>query len=87
MVDCRYTPARGYMEIVNRRDRNTLIGILNQRLEANSVIHSDEWRAYINLLQHVPNCIAHDTVNHTYNFVNQNNGAHAQVSLRRFLKD
>ena len=87
MVDCRYTAARGYMEIVNRRDRNTLIGILNQRLEANSVIHNVEWRAYINLPQHVPNCIAHDTVNHTYNFVNPNNGAHAQVSLRRFLKD
>ena len=87
MVDCRYTPARGYMEIVRRRDRNTLIGILNQRLEANSVIHSDEWRAYVNLPQHVPNCIAHDTVNHTYNFVSRNNGAHAQVSLRRFFKD
>ena len=75
------------MEIFNRRDRNTLIGILNQRLEANSVIHSVEWRTYINLPQHVPNCIAHDTVNHTHNFVNPNNGAHAQVSLRRFLKD
>ena len=87
MVDCRYTPSRGYMEIVNRRGRNILVGILSQRLEANSAIHSDEWRAYINLLQHVPNCIAYDTVNHTYNFVNPNNGAHTQISLTRFLKD
>ena len=64
MADCRYTPARGYIESVNRRDRKALVGVLNQRLEANSVIHSNEWRAYLNLPQHLPNCIAHDTVNH-----------------------
>ena len=87
MIDCQYTPARGYMEIVNRQDRNALVGILNQRSEANSAIHSDEWRACINLPHDVPNCIAHDTVNHTYNFVNPNNAAHTQVSLTRFLKD
>ena len=50
MVDCQYTPARMYMEIVNRRDRNSLVDILNQRLEANSVIHSDKCRAYLNPL-------------------------------------
>ena len=57
----------------------------NQRLEANSVIHSDEWRAYLNLSQHVPNCITQGTVNHTYNFVNPNNGAHTQVSLIKYF--
>ena len=50
MVDCQYTPAQMYMEIVNRRDRNSLVDILNQRLEANSVIHSDKCRAYLNRL-------------------------------------
>ena len=50
MVDCQYTPAQMYMEIVNRRDRNSLVDILNQRLESNSVIHSDKCRAYLNPL-------------------------------------
>ena len=81
MVDCRYTPTREYIEFINKRDQNTLDGILNQRLEAISVIHCDEWRAYLNLSQYVPNHIARDTVDHTYNFVNPNNGAHTQVCL------
>ena len=54
MVDCQYTPARMYMEIVNRRDQNSLVDILNQRLEANSVIHSDKSRAYLNTLSANP---------------------------------
>ena len=79
MVDTRFEPARGYMEIVPRRDRSTLTHILNQKLAANSVVHSDEWRGYLNLPQFVPACIQHDTVNYTYNFVNPVNGAHTQV--------
>ena len=67
------------MEIVPKRDCQTLTGVMNRVLNANSVVHSDEWRAYINLPQHVPNCIQHNTVNHTYNFVNPVNGAHTQV--------
>ena len=54
MVDCQYTPARMYMEIVNRRDRNSLVDILNQRLEGNSVIHSDKCKAYLNPLSANP---------------------------------
>ena len=81
LVDTSFQPAKGYMEIVPRRDRNTLSGVINRVLRANSVIHSDEWRGYINLPQHVPNCIAHDTVNHTYNFVNPANGVHTQVVI------
>lgn len=79
LVDTQFQPARGYMEVVARRNRATLTNVINRTLRANSVIHSDEWRAYINLPQHVPNCIAHDTVNHTYNFVNPQTGAHTQV--------
>ena len=84
--NCRYQlsafkqPARGYMEIVLRRNRATLTNILNAKLAANSVIHFNEWRGYQNLLQHVPACILHNTVNHTYNFVDPNTGAHTQIS-------
>ena len=84
--NCRYQlsafkqPARGYMEIVLRRNRATLTNILNAKLAANSVIHFNEWRGYQNLPQHVPACILQNTVNHTYNFVDPNTGAHTQVS-------
>ena len=79
MVDTRFEPARGYMEIVQRRDRATLAPIMDRVFRPNTVVHSDEWRAYINLPQHVANCAAHDTVNHTRNFVNPVTGAHTQV--------
>ena len=63
MVDTSFQPAKGYMEIVPRRDRVTLTGVLNRKLVANSIIHSDEWRGYLNPPQFVPACIQHNTVN------------------------
>ena len=71
------------MEIVPRRNRATLTNIWNAKLAANSVILSDEWRGYQNLPQHVPACILHNTVNHTYNSVGPNTGAHTQISKYR----
>ena len=72
------------MEIVPRRDRHTLTAVINRVLQVNSVIHSDEWRGYTNLPLFVPNCVQHDTVNHTYNFVNPITGAHTQVKVSSF---
>ena len=85
MVDTSFPPARGYMEIVPQRDRVTLTGMLNRMLVANSIIHSDDWRGYLNLLQIVPVCIQHNTVNHMFNFVDPLSGAHTQASIRFFI--
>ena len=54
-------------------------------MSANSVIHSDEWRGYYNLPQFVTACIQHNTVNHTYNFVDPAAGAHTQVGNKFLL--
>ena len=77
-VDTSFTPAKGYVEILQRRNRATLAGVLNQVLNANSTVHSDQWRGYLNLPAHVPACINHDTVNHTYNFIDPLTGVHTQ---------
>ncbi|XP_066934475.1 uncharacterized protein [Clytia hemisphaerica] len=78
LVDTRFTRARGYMEIVNRRNRPTLVNVINNVLNPNTVVHSDRWPAYHRLRQFVPNCVQHDIVNHTYHFVDPQTGAHTQ---------
>ena len=80
MADTRYRPARYHMEVVRNRDRRTLVPIINRHLVGRNVpIHSDMWRAYINLPRFVPNCGLHETVNHTQNFVDPITGAHIQA--------
>ena len=44
--DCRYF-------YVEKRDKDTLIPIIQREVEENSVIHSDEWRAYLNYVDPV----------------------------------
>ena len=86
MVHTSFQAARGYMEIVSQRDRVTLTGVLNRKLVANSIIHSDEWRGYLNLPQFVlTGWIQHNTVNHSFNFLEPVTGAHIQVSILFFL--
>ena len=73
------------MEIVPRRNRVTLTSVLNRKLAANSIIHSDKWKGYLNLPQFVPACIQHNTVNHRFSFVDPVTGAHTQVSIFNFM--
>ena len=49
MVDTSFHPATGYMEIVTRRDAATLLPIIHNVARPGTIIHSDEWRAYMNV--------------------------------------
>ena len=49
IVDTRYQPAVGYMEIVEKRDAETLLPIIQAVVDRKSIIHSDEWKAYSSL--------------------------------------
>lgn len=66
------------VEILANNDRSAaaMLPLIQQHVEPGSVIHTDEWRAYagLNALNY-----AHQTVNHTYNFVDPTTGAHTQT--------
>lgn len=79
MVDTTFTPARGYMQVVPRRNRATLTQIMNQRLAHPVIVHTDLWRGYFNLPNFVMHAQLHETVNHRFNFVDPITGAHTQV--------
>jgi len=64
------------MFVVERRDRGTLLPIIQNEVLPGSVIVSDEWGAYKTLDQHG---FQHRTVNHHENFVNPVNGANTQI--------
>ena len=77
LVDTSCTPALGYMEVVQRRDAATLLPIIQAHTRPETIIHSDEWAAY-NHVQSLPTVAAHQTVNHSLEFVNSTTGAHTQ---------
>ena len=63
---------RGFMEVVEKRDANTLIPIIQRWVKPGTKIHSDCWKAYSSLeslgYEHV-------MVNHSKEFYNKENNA------------
>ena len=55
-----------FMEVVEKRDKATLIPIILRRVHPGTTIITDCWKAYSNLKSHD---FHHLTVNHSYNFV------------------
>ena len=76
-MDTSFTPALGYMEMVQRRDTATLLPIIQAHTRTGTIIHSDEWAAY-NRVQSLPTISLHQTVNHSVEFVNSTTGTHTQ---------
>ena len=71
-------PGLGYMEIVPPRDANTLLPIIQAHTAPGTTIHSDQWRAYSNVIT-LPAVHGHGVVNHSLHFVDPVTGVHTQT--------
>ena len=78
MVDVTYIPAIGYMEIVDQRDAATLLPIIQQHINPGTTVWSDMWAAY-NGVAALPGVAAHQTVNHSIQFLNPVTGTHTNT--------
>nr|XP_058968487.1 uncharacterized protein LOC131794942 [Pocillopora verrucosa] len=78
VVPTRYSPARGYFEVLERRDRASLIPILQRVLLPGTEVHSDDWGAHFNITAHAATVQTHGVVVHAANFVNPVTGVHTQ---------
>jgi transposase-like protein len=61
---------------VDKRDKETLHSLIEQNVLPDSNINTDEFKSYNGLNNKF---LSHNTVNHTYNYVNPNNGAHTNT--------
>ncbi|KAG0435319.1 hypothetical protein DMUE_4775 [Dictyocoela muelleri] len=65
--DTSVTPEKYYVELFRDRSSRSLLDIIKRVVSEGSIIFSDELRRYKNLNMPLS---YHDTVNHSYNFVN-----------------
>ena len=61
-----------FMEVVDKRDAETIVDVLSRHIAAGSIVHTDCWRGYIGIDSKLS--VSHFTVNHSVGFVNQENG-------------
>ncbi|XP_018399788.1 PREDICTED: uncharacterized protein LOC108777409 [Cyphomyrmex costatus] len=86
----RGSPENYRLEICpeNKRDKDTLLQLIQKHVLVGTEIHTDCWKGYFDLEAHG---YVHLTVNHSVEFVNSETGAHTQNiefswrAMRRFL--
>lgn len=73
----RTTGGRMFVEVVENRSEDVLLGVLERNVHPESIIHSDMWRGYKNIEERLG--MEHHTVNHSKNFVDPGSGAHTNT--------
>ena len=66
------------MELVEKRDRATLLPIITRHTLPDTTIHSDCWAAYKKVGE-LPGVAEHGTVNHSRHFVDPHTGVRTQA--------
>jgi hypothetical protein len=74
IVDTSFTPGLGYMEFVERRDKQTLLPIIERVCRPGTIVYSDGWAAYPTIRERG---YGFDWVNHAKNWVSST-GVHTQ---------
>ena len=64
-----------FLTTVDKRDKKTLMPIIQERIRPGSIVYSNCWKSYKTISQHG---YTHQTVNHSYNFVDPPTQAHIQ---------
>ena len=76
MFDTQYAPARPYLLVVRRRNAETLLRIIQRKVQPGSIVHTDQWAAYRQLQRKLG--LQHGAVNHSLHFVDPVTGVHTQ---------
>ena len=76
IVDTSFSPAKGYIQLVPNRNRDTLFAIISRVVRPGTIIRSDQWRAYNTIESNLG--LAHETVNHSRHFVDPGTLVHTQ---------
>ena len=79
VLSCDTRPAKGYFEVVTKRERAPLLPILANCLLPGSEVHTDDSGAYDTLEQHLPNLVTrHRVFPRADNFRDPVTGVHTQ---------
>lgn len=78
IVTTEFSPARGYFQVVERRDIATLDPIISKCIRPGTEVSSDDWAAYRGMARRINNVATHRVVVHARHFVDPVTGAHTQ---------
>jgi transposase-like protein len=66
-----------FVQVVENRNRETIIDVLSKHILPGSIVHTDCWKGYIGIDEQLP--IEHRTVNHKEGFVDGDTGVHTNT--------
>lgn len=78
IVTTDFSPARGYFQVVERRDIATLDPIISKCIRPETEVYTDDWASYRGMEHRINNVAAHRIVVHARHFVDPVTGVHTQ---------